>query len=151
MDGNGDLQRCLDDVGRVQAERIASALDGDDPLEPLAGLGAPRILRVLSSPAIRCIETVTPLATRLGLIVCETRSLFEGADLDEAWEVVEGAAHDEGDTVLCSHGDVIPEVVRRARLRGMHVPTRSGCSKGSIWALSWDGERFDSGLYATTH
>ena len=33
-------------------------------------------------------------------------------------------------------------------LRGMEVPGRSGCSKGSCWTFTdWDGERFARGEY----
>ena len=43
---------------------------------------------------------------------------------------------------------MIPDVIRRAQLRGMHVPGKSGSSKGSAWTLRhWDGERFATGLY----
>src|SRR4051794_39945165 len=37
------------------------------------------VRRVLSSPAVRCVETLAPLAGKLGLSVQQTESLLEGA------------------------------------------------------------------------
>lgn len=146
-----DVERHLDEVGRLQAERIAEALGGGAVPDPLDALAAPSVARILSSPAPRCVETVGPLAARLGLDITEAAALLEGGGLEPAWDLVESTALADGDSVLCSHGDLIPELIRRARLRGMLVPTKSGCSKGSIWALSWDGDRFETGTYIRNH
>ena len=146
-----DLERHLDEVGLVQAERIAAALTGEVELDGLAGVPTPAVARILSSPAPRCVETVVPLAAAVGLDIVETHALIEGNDVETSWELLESVARADGDAVLCSHGDIIPELIRRARLRGMAVPSKSGCSKGSIWALTWGGELFDSGIYAKTH
>ena len=72
--------------------------------------------------------------------------LAEQASIDHSWKVLEAIA---GSTaVACSHGDVIPELIRRAQLRGMHVPGKAGFAKGSVWTLEhWDGERFATGIY----
>lgn len=159
-DDPNDLERHLDEVGLVQAERIAAALTGEIELDGLAGLTgvtslaavpAPAVARVLSSPAPRCVETVAPLAAALGVEVIATHALIEGNDVESSWDLLESVARADGDAVLCSHGDIIPELIRRARLRGMSVPGKSGCSKGSIWALSWDGELFDNGVYIKNH
>ena len=72
--------------------------------------------------------------------------LAEGTPIEQSWELVSEVALET--VVLCSHGDVIPDIIRRAQLRGMHVPGKSGSSKGSAWTLRhWDGERFATGLY----
>ena len=39
------------------------------------------------------------------------------------------------------------EVYALAKRRGMEVPSKSGCSKGSLWSLEWDGEMFVRGRY----
>src|SRR5215210_1457501 len=59
------------------------------------------IRRVLSSPAVRCVDTVAPLANKLGLEVEETDSLLEGADPSKTYELVRRAAQHKGDAVLC--------------------------------------------------
>jgi phosphohistidine phosphatase SixA len=131
----GDVARRLDANGHKQTSMLIELLN-DAPVQWVA-----------SSPAIRCVETVEPLASGRGLVLEQRRELFEGADIDAAWSLLESAAERDGDSVLCSHGDVIPELVRRAQLRGMEVPEKTGCSKGSCWALEWDGARFTTSRY----
>ena len=131
-----DAERHLDERGLHQAAVLADRL-----LD--AG-----VTWIASSTADRCIETMAPLADQLGLDVVATHELFEGADGDSTWELLARAAELDGDAVLCSHGDVIPDLIRRAQLRGMEIPGRSGCGKGSRWTLTgWDGERFARGDY----
>lgn len=129
-----DDRRGLDPTGHLQADKLADWLR----LEP--------VTRVLSSPYRRCVQTVEPLAKQLGLEVTVDDRLAEGTPIERSWELLREVADDT--VVLCSHGDVIPDVVRRSQLRGMQVPGKSGCSKGSVWILEhWDGERFGVGLY----
>lgn len=132
-----DRERHLDPTGDEQAAAIARLLTDVDP----------PVTVVRSSPAARCVETVQPLAAALGLTIESDATLFEGTDIEVAWRGVEQLARDGVDAVLCSHGDVIPELIHRARLRGMDTGTASGCKKGSIWALKWDGERFATASY----
>ena len=134
-----DTERHLDAVGLRQAVHIA---------QRLAPLGEePGIHRVLSSPAARCVETVEPLASSLGVDVEVDPRLFEGTDVEQTWALVEELVEAGEVGVLSSHGDVIPELVKRAKGRGMQVPGKAGCSKGSLWVLTWDGERFADGEY----
>lgn len=130
-----DNERHLDTVGLRQAVQLAERLSG---LE---------ITAVVASPAARCVETVELLASSLGLAVDIDARLFEGTDIEESWALVEALIEHDEVAVLCSHGDVIPELVRRAKGRGMEVPGKAGCSKGSLWSLEWDGERFATGTY----
>jgi broad specificity phosphatase PhoE len=117
-----DALRPLSRPGRRQAEAIADQLGG----EPIA--------RVLSSPAQRCVETVRPLAVRLGVPLEEADPLSEGAGPSGAHQlarsVVEGSA-----VALCSHGDVIWELL--ADLEDAGVPLSPGrpAKKGSTWLL----------------
>lgn len=133
-DDPADHDRGLDPTGHLQAEKLADWLR----LE--------QVELVVSSPYRRCTQTVEPLAKQLALDVVTEQRLGEGTPVDVAWEVL--ARHAERHAVLCSHGDVIPDLVRRLQLRGMQVPGKSGCAKGSAWVLRhWDGERFQTGLY----
>jgi 8-oxo-dGTP diphosphatase len=129
-----DQDRPLDQTGQLQAEKLADWLRH----EP--------ITRIVSSPFERCRETVERLAKHLDLEVVVDERLAEGTEVEDSWELLSSLA---GRTVvLCSHGDVIPDLVRRAQVRGMHVPGKSGCAKGSVWSLQhWDGERFLTGVY----
>lgn len=131
-----DADRPLDPDGVEQSRRIAKALTGT------------AITRVVSSPAARCTATVAPLTAKLGLDCEVTDDLYEGTPIERSWAVLERAARAKGDVVLCSHGDVIPELVSRAQGRGMEVRGKSGCAKASVWTLQFDGERFTSGSYS---
>jgi len=131
-----DVARPLDRKGHRQAEGLADLL------------AASPLVWIASSPATRCVETVGVVAARRSLAVEPLDGLYEGTDLDDAWAILADAASRDGDTLLCSHGDVIPELIRRAQLRGMEVPGKAGCSKGSCWTLTgWDGQRFARGTY----
>ena len=89
------------------------------------------------------------LAAQADVVVLDVvvdERLAEGTPIEESWALVEEFVTTTA--VLCSHGDVIPELVSRAQRRGMVVPGKSGCSKGSVWALRhWDDRTFATGLY----
>lgn len=129
-----DHDRPLDDTGCTQAERLAEWLS----------LESPTVL--VTSPYLRCRQTLEPLAKTLGLEIVVDDRLAEGTPIDESWALLDELAATSA--VLCSHGDVIPELVSRAQRRGMVIPGKRGCSKGSAWALRhWDGTTFATGLY----
>jgi|GEM_PF-118758 len=128
-----DDRRPLDTIGLGQAAAIAESWS-DDAVEA-----------IYASPALRCVQTVEPLAARLGLGVEVAPQLFEGASTSRSIEFVRSFT---GRTVvLCSHGDVIPDVLRNLEVGGCKLQGR-GCAKGSIWQLDNSTERIDSGSYA---
>lgn len=127
-----DSQRPLDDVGIRQAEAIANLL-GDCGIE-----------EIHSSPALRCRQTVGPLADRLGIAVTEAPELFEGSASSAAIGFVR--AFVGRSAVLCSHGDVIPDVLRSLEIGGTRLEGR-GCAKGSVWRLDNSTERIEAGCY----
>ena len=99
---HGDDQlRPLDDRGRRQA--LA--------LRELEGRG---ITRIVSSPYVRCVETVEPLATTLGLAIDVDGRLAEGADPEDALALL--AELDGG--VACTHGDVIEGLLGHSLKKG---------------------------------
>ena len=111
---------------------------GDDRLRPLDGKGrrqatalvdtlAPYgVERILSSPYLRCVQTVEPLAAATGVEIEEREQLAEGATWEEIASVVGEAA--AATTVLCTHGDVVIALV------GPERPVK----KGSTWVLELD-------------
>ena len=111
----------------------------------LRALGERPIKRILSSPAMRCRETVRPLAEYLGLDIELSSSLLEGAALQDAMAVLTSVAADEA--VVCSHGDVIPDVLSWLMGKGMRTGADRRCQKGSIWVLEADGAEFVRGEY----
>ncbi len=101
--------------------------------------------RILSSPALRCVETVAPLARACGLEVEETEALAEGAGPWGALALLREKA-DRG-LVLCSHGDVIQEVLEELVDRGIDLGRTPRLAKGSTWALEVDGDAVLGGRY----
>jgi phosphohistidine phosphatase SixA len=88
-----DRLRPLDERGLRQAHGLLALYSGYD------------IERVLTSPYVRCRQSVDPLAAELGLPVEERAELAEGAGEAEAWGLVEELA---GSTaVFCTHGDIL--------------------------------------------
>jgi len=123
---NGDDRgRPLSAKGNRTAEGLARAL-GDRP-----------VMRVMSSPAVRCIETVEPLADKVGMPVETSDLLAEGSDPVEVIRLIR--AHKGGDLAICSHGDVIPEVIEILAAEGMDIDGEVGNRKGSFWALELNG------------
>lgn len=107
--------------------------DGDDTLRPLdeeghrqaAGLvetlAELRVERIISSPHLRCVQTVQPLAAALGLEIETSAALTEGANAGDTLALVNTG----GGAVLCTHGDVIENLLG---------PKRE-CKKGAFWEL----------------
>jgi 8-oxo-dGTP diphosphatase len=129
-----DGERPLSKKGRKLAEAVADAL------------GTQGVTRVLSSPAVRCLQTVGPLAARLGLEVEPEPALAEGAPTRGARALIEALASEGVTAVLCGHGDLIPDVVADLRRDGTAV-VGAGCSKGSIWQLDTNGGRIVRAYY----
>lgn len=119
----------------------------DDDLRPLTPRGyeqaerLPELLapfavdRILSSPSTRCVETVQPLAARLGLPVEPVEELAEGAGTS-ATELLGGLS---GTIVLCSHGDVLPDLVTAVAPSARGDDGELVCDKGSTWVVEDDG------------
>ena len=130
-----DFERPLDDHGRMQAEAIGAAL-------------APRpVRRILSSPYVRCVETVVPLGRALGLPVKACDELAEGSYVNDAFDLLGSLAGAEGDSVLCSHGDVIPGLLRVLDRHVLDIPELGRCKKGSIWELEVSDGRIVGAAY----
>ncbi len=89
--------------------------------------------RVVSSPYVRCSETVLPLAAIRNLPVEFDDALAEEADLEATLALVKQAG--EVSAVLCSHGDMIPAVLDHLARTGVAIEPRGRCEKGSVWVL----------------
>lgn len=107
-------------------------------------LGARGITRLLTSPAVRCRQTLDPLASHLGFVIEEEPALLEGSPVRPARALLDELAGT--DVALCSHGDLIPDLVNRLIGEGMEAHGRDA-KKGSTWVLDHDGRRFVRGRY----
>ena len=112
-----NFHRPLDAKGRRQAAEF---------VELLRPFG---VRRIVSSPYVRCVQTVEPLAAALGLPLEQDDRLAEG----------EGAAAAEllreDGVVCCSHGDIAEALVGRDLKKGAAVVLEHGEVVGEIRAL----------------
>lgn len=149
-------------MGKLYVVRHADAgqrseWKGPDATRPLSGRGERQAdglrdlladagaTRLLASPFRRCVQTLEPLAEHLGLGVEADERLAEGTGalgaLDLAAELADHPA------VLCSHGDVIPDLLDALLRDGIKLRDELRWQKASTWVLTRDGDRFSKGRY----
>lgn len=125
-DGPDDL-RPLSKSGRKQAERLVEQL-ADAPID-----------RIVTSPNVRCRQSVEPLAEQRRLPVDLADELAEGTPLREALLLIQKVAHEN--TVLCTHGDVVGDLLHHLDRKGVPLGDVVKLEKGSTWVLDvQDGE-----------
>ena len=117
-----DRDRPLSASGRRQAKALVRLLVDR------------RIERVMTSPALRCVDTVRPLAEQRGLPIESRDELFEGAPFEGRVSLIDEASSVA--TVMCVHGDLVPDAVDYLESRGTSVrrppgPRRSAPSRAS--------------------
>lgn len=127
-----------------------SEWEGDDSTRPLTGKGRRQAIAIaerlaptatgslLSSPFVRCVQTLEPLATRRGIEVAIDDRLVEGTGFAGALDLL--ATVPDG-SVLCSHGDVIPDTIAALQRRGCVIFGEPDWRKASVWQLT----RIDDG------
>jgi broad specificity phosphatase PhoE/8-oxo-dGTP pyrophosphatase MutT (NUDIX family) len=130
---------------------------GDDNLRPLSGRGEmqatglaktladQRVEAILTSPYVRCVQTVQPLAEATGLEIVEHPALAEGEGGKATRDLIRSLIGTN--TVLCSHGDVIPAVMDWMVNKGMTLKSDFDCKKGSTWEVTVRGGGFHRAHY----
>jgi phosphohistidine phosphatase SixA len=99
-----DRLRPLDERGRRQAVELVSALSGYE------------LERILSSPSLRCVQSVEPIAAERGVEIERRAELAEGASRAQALSLLDEL---EGTgAVLCTHGDVIEDLLGEGMRKG---------------------------------
>jgi phosphohistidine phosphatase SixA len=125
-----DNQRPLSDKGRRQAEAIATVLAQATP--------TPR--RIRSSPSLRCMQTLEPLARALHLRVDSDDSLLEGADPRDALDMLQRELHDGATVAACTHGDIVPGLLDLLRSEGVRIDGQLTWPKASTWVFDADDD-----------
>ncbi len=125
-----DVDRPLSGKGWRQAEALGTRL---------ARKGATALY---SSPYVRCVQTLEPLAGQLGTSVNVEQRLCEAEPFEPVLELL---ADVEDGAVLCSHGDIIPAVVQALGRRGMEVQSPADWRKATVWVLKRKGARITKG------
>jgi len=139
-----DAARPLTDRGRRQAKSIVG---------PLRAFG---VRRIVTSDAVRCVQTVTPLGRSLG------RAPVEKADISQdAWEdgvadlrkVVGRRVAAGKPVVLCSHGPVLPGLLSEIALatgtvHGSYVSSAADLEPAAFSVVHLSASHPGSGIIA---
>jgi 8-oxo-dGTP diphosphatase len=121
-----DIERPVSKKGRQQAEGLVDMLAGY-PID-----------RILSSPYVRCVQTVEPLAEKLNIEIERYPVLAEGASPEDVMALFRKAGG--RCEVWCTHGDIVPVVLDAiVEQDGVKLKKREKrYPKGSFWELEQD-------------
>ena len=126
-----DHLRPLTPAGWRQAEGLVEAYAGRE------------LTRLLTSPYVRCSQTLEALAADRALSIETTDALAEGTDLEDVIELARDVAAD-GPAVLCTHGDIQQFVVESLP---PNAEAGGDFRKGSTWVLEVRGNDIDLGVH----
>ncbi len=87
---------------------------------------------LLSSPFVRCVQTLEPLAESIGASVKTMEELAEGSSFEVVLDLLRTVPED---AVLCSHGDVIPDTIAALIRRGCQIVGKPDWRKATVWLL----------------
>jgi 8-oxo-(d)GTP phosphatase len=133
---DSDELRPLDADGLVEAQALV----------PLLGSLAPA--RILSSPFLRCVQSMAPLGHALGLDVETSTSLTPDAGTAARKLALGVATQGSGAVVVCTHGEVIHDLQSRlGKLAPPNFNAHAPREKASIWVLERTSGRFVSARY----
>jgi 8-oxo-dGTP diphosphatase len=121
-----DLDRPLSKKGWKQSEVLAERLAKARPSS------------LISSPYVRCIQTLEPLGERLDLPVETDERLSEDEPVEPMLDLL---AEVPNSTILCTHGDLIPAAIERLRKSGTKLGSPADWRKASVWVLQRDKQR----------
>jgi 8-oxo-dGTP diphosphatase len=122
-----DSLRPLSPTGRRQAEGLVIRLE-DYPVD-----------RILSSPTLRCRQTVQPLARDRFLDVEPLAVLGVDANPTQLRAVFWDRRL--GNAVLCTHGEVIGQLLAELSAQGLVAEDPLDWPKGSTWLLQRTDQR----------
>jgi 8-oxo-dGTP diphosphatase len=116
-----DRLRPLTKSGRRQAEELAAGLE-KEPIDA-----------ILSSRYVRCLQTVEPLAEKRKLPIEPRKDLEEGSGGESVLQLV--SEFKGRNVVLCTHGDVVEELLEHLIAQGLVSRALAQLEKGSTWIL----------------
>jgi 8-oxo-dGTP diphosphatase len=112
-----------------------------------------RPTRIISSPSLRCLQTVQPLGRRSGLDV-EVLSWLAPDDPESAREEIQALARNEPSSatvVLCTHREVLIDVLPYlAETFGVKLGHRLPGAKGGTWVLEFRKKKLARVTYKAT-
>jgi 8-oxo-dGTP diphosphatase len=129
-----DIERPLSKKGRRQADGLVEIL-APYPIEHL-----------VSSPYVRCLQTVKPLAKARHLEIEPRRELAEGAAAEDPLALVRELSGTAA--AVCTHGDIVALILfGLAEQDGLDLPEDPAYPKGSVWVLEEVDGKFKSAKY----
>lgn len=139
-----DASRPLTERGVSQAAALVDTITAWSPR------------RIVSSPAVRCVTTVAPLGAATGIQVKRDDGISQDAweaGNDEVRRVVGKRVRSGKSAVLCSHGPVLPEIVREIALAtatplGSYVTDAAGLEPGAFSVAHLSATNSGSGIIA---
>lgn len=129
-----DYLRPLTKAGRAQAAALTE-LYAEQPFS-----------RLFSSPYIRCVQTLEPLAKARSLRLETADALAEGGSVGEAIDLLLSLGT-EGPAVCCTHADVLLDVVEELAAAGVLLEGAFDFEVAGTWILEVEDRTFTSGRY----
>jgi 8-oxo-(d)GTP phosphatase len=134
-----DKTRPLDERGWEQAEELVRILSHFGVIE------------IYSADFLRCEQSVLPLSEAIGVPI-QFEPLFSEVGYpgheEQAEKFVRAVASPEGSIVICSQGDVIPDLLKRLAGRDeCDLPKDFEYRKGSTWVLGFEKDRLIAADY----
>lgn len=134
-----DRLRALTAKGQRQAELLAETLTtAGSPLhasaQPATTRRHPTLAetpRVIASPFMRCLQTASPLAQALQVELETDERAGEGNEGSWIIDLLSATRP----AVVCSHGDVIGDVLRRLQAAGTDLGPSPRLEKAGWWTL----------------
>ncbi|MEZ3161628.1 NUDIX domain-containing protein [Microbacterium sp. BWT-B31] len=137
-----DRKRPLTPRGAAQAQSL---------VRPLAAFG---VQKIVSSPAVRCVATVEPLAAAVGVKITETKLISQDAwdeGESDARTIIGQRVRSRKPAIVCSHGPVLPEILSElalatGTLRGSYLGSASALEPGAFSVAHLSVENPGSGI-----
>ncbi|WP_447913311.1 NUDIX hydrolase [Microbacterium phyllosphaerae] len=139
-----DAARPLTDRGRQQAASIVA---------PLQAFG---VRRIITSDAVRCVQTISPLAKALDRKIVKTAKISQDAwedGEDDLRSVIGRRVRAGKPAVLCSHGPVLPGILSEIALatgtiRGSYVSSAADLEPAAFSVVHLSASNPGSGIIA---
>jgi len=93
--------------------------------------------QIFTSPYLRCIQTVAPLAHALNTHYIDLPELAEGSPPEGAAALLRTARNG---TVICSHGDVLSSLIGHLAAHGAPIDPKTQIQKAGILRLKLDDD-----------
>lgn len=129
-----DYLRPLTKAGFAQAAALPALYEG----QPFS--------RIFSSPYVRCVQTLEPLAVARGLTLETADELAEGAPIGAALELMLSVSG-EGPAAFCTHADVMMNSIEELFDAGVRLDGPLEFKKAATWILEVRDRSFAGGRY----